>query len=148
LRFLLFGKHPEQTRRVGSFHELRVVKERPSVRLGGLLLAPLYRILFAIAKLRAVARSVCSKYSLPPPILNKPERAGLSKGRSRRPPRIYLAGMRFVRSRGYKLYIECQQIDQSWKTLIPRMGTPVWIFLNEAEIYLLLTTLFFKELLS
>jgi hypothetical protein len=47
LRFLLFGKHPEQTRRVGSFHELRVVKERPSVRLGELILVALYRFLFA-----------------------------------------------------------------------------------------------------
>jgi hypothetical protein len=67
-------------------HELRVVKELPSVRLGGLVLATLYRFLFAIAKLRAVGKVSLRKIHFLPPILNKPEGAGLSKGWSRRPP--------------------------------------------------------------
>jgi len=49
IAFLLFSKHLEQTACVGLFHELRVVKERSSVRLGGRILIAFYRILFAIA---------------------------------------------------------------------------------------------------
>lgn len=36
MRFLHFGKHLEQAVGVGSYLQLHVVKERPSVRLGGL----------------------------------------------------------------------------------------------------------------
>ena len=45
----LFGKHPEQAGDVGPYLRLRVVKEQPSVRLGGLLTDLFYRFLFAIA---------------------------------------------------------------------------------------------------
>jgi len=52
-QFLLFGKHPEQAADVSSFHELHIVKDRPSVRLGGLIAALFYRFLFAIASRKA-----------------------------------------------------------------------------------------------
>jgi len=48
-QFLLFGKHREQAADVSSFHELHIVKDRPSVRLGGLIATLFYRFLFAIA---------------------------------------------------------------------------------------------------